>query len=235
MKMLLKRSVTAAGAAAILLTGIGSPALATSPEVVSNATTTEAAAPATVKNDALAQLEKNLKQAAQTGDSTAQQSLAAFSKMTQAQKDELSSVMVNEGVVSAAQRAGSGVTMSETKDCQQPMAAAKSATYNVTSRCDKEFKFAGISITKVRLTGTYVTGQGRVLRTTGVAPSVIHNYEPGASIAFSNNSHRVSGGQGYFQTTVTVTRNIFGWNHSTRSANQQLVTNGPGVVSCKWV
>ena len=235
MKKLFKRSAAAAGATAILLTGIGAPALAASSVDTVPTMTSEAAAPATVKNKTLAQFESNLKQAARGGDSTAKESLAAFSKMTQAQKNELSDIMVNDGVVAAAQREGSGVVMSEIKDCQQPMAAAKSATYNVTSRCDKEFKFAGISITKVRLTGTYVTGQGRVLRTTGVAPAVIHNYEPGASISFSNNSHRVAGGKGYFQSTVTVTRNIFGLNHSTRSANQQLVTNGPGVVSCKWV
>lgn len=37
-----------------------------------------------------------------------------------------------------------------------PVAAA---SYNVGARCDKEFKFAGISTTKVRLPRTYVTGQ----------------------------------------------------------------------------
>lgn len=235
MKKLLKRSVTVAGATALLLTGIGAPALAAPPAGVNQTVASEATAPATVKNDALTQFENNLKKAAQAGDSTAKESLTAFGKMTQAQKDQLGSIMVDEGVVAAAQRAGSGVTMSETKDCQQPMAAARSATYNVTSRCDKEFKFAGISVTKVRLTGTYVTGQGKVLRTTGVAPTVLHNYEPGSSIAFSNNSHWVSGGKGYFRTNVAVTRSLFGWNHSTRSANLQLVTNGPGVVSCSWI
>lgn len=235
MKHLSKRSAALAGATAILLTGIGAPALAAPAASVAPTVTAEAVAPTTVKNEALAQFESNLKKAAQKGESTARESLAAFNRMTQAQKDKLSNIMVTEGVIAAGARAGSGVTVSETKDCQQPMAAARAATYNVTARCDKEFKFAGVSITKVRITGSYVTGQGRVLRTTGIAPYVLHNYEPGASISFSNNSHWASGGRGYFQSTVTVTRNIFGWNHSTRSANLRLVTNGPGVVSCSWV
>ena len=188
----------------------------------------------------LDELTQKIASAAMAGDETAKDSLSALGMLDREQKSELAGILLDEGIIQASQRPDSGVEVVRTGECTSPAAGGGSramlrSTYNVTANCDEEFRFAGISVTKVRLTATYVTGSGVVLTTNGATAYVVHSYEPGSSISFSNFSHYVSGGRGYFQTTVTVTRSIFGWNHSTRSANLRLVTNGPGVVSCGWV
>lgn len=188
----------------------------------------------------LDELTQKIASAAMAGDETAKDSLSALGMLDMEQKSELAGILLDEGIIQASQRPDSGVEVVRTGECTSPAAGGGSramlrSTYNVTANCDEEFRFAGISVTKVRLTATYVTGSGVVLSTNGATGYGVHSYEPGSSISFSNFSHYVSGGRGYFQTTVTVTRSIFGWNHSTRSANLRLVTNGPGVVSCGWV
>lgn len=188
----------------------------------------------------LDELTQKIATAAMAGDETAKESLSALGMLHKEQKTELARILLDEGIIQASQRPGSGVEVVRTGECTAPAERVRSrallrSTYNVTANCDAEFRFAGVSVTKVRLIGTYVTGSGVVLSTNGATASVVHSYEPGASLSFGNFSHYVSGGRGYFQTTVTVTRSIFGWNHSTRSANLRLVTNGPGVVSCGWV
>ena len=190
--------------------------------------------------EVLAELRNNIEAAAISGDATAQSSLATLDNLGEEKRAELSRILLDEGIIQASQRQGSGVSVVKTGSCTTPPAAITGqpsvrATYNVTANCDSDFTFAGISVTKVRMTGNYVTGNGVVLSTSNVSAYVVHSYEPGASVSFSNFSHYRSGGQGYFQTTVTVTRSLFGWNHSTRSGNLRLVTNGPGVVSCGWV
>lgn len=168
--------------------------------------------------------------------------MSALNELSSEKKSELAKIILNEGMVLASQREGSGVEVVHSGTCSSSptstpngLFSAQAVTYNVTNNCDSEFTFAGISVTKVRLTANYVTGSGVVLRTTGVSARTLYSYEPGLNISYSNFSRYVSGGRGYFQTTVTVTRSIFGWNHSTRSSNLRLVTNGPGTVSCGWV
>lgn len=188
----------------------------------------------------MAELRQKIASAAHAGDSAAKSSLDALDLLRKDKKSELARIILGEGVIEASQRPGSGVEVLRSGDCLSPAKgvsamAAVQATYNVTANCDADFTFAGVSVTKVRLTGSYVTGSGVVLGTNNASAYVMYSYEPGTSASFSNFSHYVSGGRGYFQTTVIVTRTIFGWNHSTRSGNLRLVTSGPGVVSCGCV
>ncbi|MCP3424812.1 hypothetical protein NBM05_01885 [Rothia sp. AR01] len=199
-----------------------------------------------VDESAVDKLGENVKVAAESGEEGARESYEAYLNLSEEQRGKLNEIINGEGVIAAAQDPNSGVTVDHI-DCGVEGAGAEggasapglavqaaAATYNVTSRCDQDFNFAGINITKIRLSGDYQTGSGRVLATYSATPQVVVSREPGANISFSNTTHRLGGGQGYFQTTVTVERSLFGWNHSTRSANLQLVTNGPGVVSCGW-
>jgi hypothetical protein len=206
-----------------------------------SAENTSNSAAVAAENKVLAELRANIAASAQGGDEIARSSLKALNQLSADKKTELARILLDEGVVQASQRPGSGVEIVQSGSCAPDGTPAPgtvslmATTYNVTANCDSSFTFAGVAVTKVRLTGNYVTGSGVVLRTTNVSAYTMFTYEPGLSISYSNLRHYVSGGRGYFQTTVTVTRSIFGWNHSTRSSNLRLVTNGPGVVSCGWV
>ncbi len=219
--------------ATISLAGLSSPATA----LASTATETHVNT-----KDATSMLRANIKDAAMNGDADAAESLEAFDALSGKERQKLEGILKNERVLFAAERPGSGVSMRQSNCHVTPTrfsslsgTSTLAATYRVTATCDQEFLFAGISVTKVRLTGKYTTGRGRVLDTHRAYFRVLHSYEPGVSISNSDKRHYVSGGRGHFRTTVTVTRSIFGWEHSTRSGVLRLVTNGPGVVSCGWV
>lgn len=239
MSKYIKAGLVAISLSALMAAGTVAPAYAdTSRESAEKV----AAAPSGVaaENQVIAELRQKLASAANTGDAAATSSLAALDVLGKDKKSELARIILGEGVVQASQRAGSGVQVRRTGDCTSPAARASGmfsiqSTYSVTANCDADFSFAGVSVTKVRLTGSYVTGSGVVLSTSNATAYVMHSYEPGSSVSFSNFSHSASGGRGQFQTTATVTRSLFGWTHSTRSGNLRLVTSGPGVVSCGWV
>ncbi|MHA7188876.1 hypothetical protein ACX80N_01105 [Arthrobacter sp. MDT2-16] len=224
---------------ALVLTGTGVPASA-QPALDSSTGAADSATVAAEKK-VLAELRANIAKSANGGDETARSSLKALNQLDEDKKTELARILLNEGVIQASQRPGSGIEIVQSGSCAPNGTPAPGSvslmatTYNVTANCDSTFTFAGVAVSKVRLTGNYVTGSGVVLRATNVSAYTMFTYEPGLAISYSNFSHYVSGGRGYFQTTVTVTRSIFGWNHSTRSSNLRLVTNGPGVVSCGWV
>lgn len=239
MKKHIKTGLAALALTALLATGAVAPSYAAAPQ---KSAADQGSAPSgpVAERKALAELRQKLATAAEGGDQSAIGSLKALDGLGNDKRAQLAGIILNEGVIQASQRPDSGVEVIRSGDCTNPAPstramAATLASYNVTANCDAEFTFAGVSVTKVRLTGSYVTGNGVVLSTSNATAYIMHSYEPGSAVSFSNFSHNVSGGRGNFQVTVTVTRSIFGWNHSTRSANLRLVTSGPGVVSCGWV
>ena len=202
---------------------------------------------------AVGMLENNLAVAASKGDQEAADSLKKLRKLSTSKKAELGSILAGEGVLAESEKPDSkietlrvdcGVASKEavksnatsaSRSAASPMATARAATiYNVTTTCDQKFLFLGINITQTRVTGKYQTQNQKVIKTTKASGSVIKSYEPGASISFSEDEHYRSGAKGIFKVRVTVTRSIFGWNHSTRSGVQVLRVNGKDREACFW-
>lgn len=202
-----------------------------------------------LSQQAVAMLETNLATAASEGDRDAAESLKNLQNLPASQKAELGSILAGDGVLAEAQKPDSKIETvrtncevdSQTVNQKAPTlsaraaVAAKAATvYNVSATCNQGFKFVGVLITQTRVTGKYQTQNQKVIKTTGVSGRVMKSYEPGASIAFSEEEHFRSGAKGIFKVTVTVSRSLFGWNHSTRSGVQVLRVNGKDSEACFW-
>lgn len=186
------------------------------------------------------QLEDSLEIDAGHGDPVAIESLEALNNLSDEEINQLDDILSGDGIFAAAENQVEGVDIilsHETEDLQEmedatqaaPMAAA--STISRTRSCTSTFKFLGITINQIRLTGTYRVRSGKVIGTTSVSPRVIRTYEPGVLIAFSNSKRSYTSSRANFQTTVTVTRSIFGWNHSTRSSIHRLSANPSGTVT----
>lgn len=118
-------------------------------------------------------------------------------------------------------------TASTTTSTPKLLAATTTAatTYEVHSWYYKDYKFLGISYTKVGLDYYYVTGSNKVLSDHYCSASYT-NYVP-MRTASSQVNHWVSNGQGECVVTWTLTKVNF-W---TNIADQGMIVNGPGIVS----
>ena len=112
----------------------------------------------------------------------------------------------------------------------QPMAAT--TTYSVWAT--SAFLFAGVTITKTKVAGTYTASAGSATKVNAYACTVVTNYDPLASVSTAKNAGYISGGKAYLQCKVTVKRGLptpwgtVSW--STREAIQYLRANGSGAV-----
>lgn len=110
-----------------------------------------------------------------------------------------------------------------------------SSTSNRHIQSSDEFKFAGISITRTKVSGSYeaTTGAGatRILSHQCI---VEHNYDPLAQVNSEKQDSYVSSGNATFLCRVQVRLGVpTPWgqiNWSDRTASQGVVGNGNGVV-----
>ena len=98
-----------------------------------------------------------------------------------------------------------------------------------------EFKFAGISITKTKVSGSYNTEPGvGATQILSHQCTVEHNYQPLTKVNTQKGDAYANGGEATFLCSVEVTRGVpTPWgdvNWSTRNATQGVVGNGDGVV-----
>lgn len=118
-------------------------------------------------------LSESLQQGVLEGDPIAEQSLDALANLTEAELDEFEEILAGEGIFAAAENEVDGVdveTVEEPADqsiegaeysgasfVPAGFTAVPAATTTRTRTCTSSFKFLGITVTSVQLSGTYRT------------------------------------------------------------------------------
>lgn len=188
------------------------------------------------------------------GDEEAHRDLERLNAMTDAERKRLGLFLTGENATDYARpdgvttlsrdgrsirKLGDAEWVTETSETTTRTAdSTRVAKYNVHSSADETFKFAGISLTKTRVWGDYVTGSGKVLKTTGKGSQVLHNYQPLTEISTFDYAPLLSGGKALFRAKISVRRGPAPWlggSWSTKEGIQYFRANGPGVYAHGWM
>lgn len=111
---------------------------------------------------------------------------------------------------------------------------ARAATSTKSTWATQWFKFAGITISETKVSGTYTVSGGKATKVNSYACTVVQNIDPLASVTSSKNAAYVSGGKATMECKVKVKRGVpTPWGHvswSTKEAVQYLRATGAGRV-----
>lgn len=112
--------------------------------------------------------------------------------------------------------------------------AAKAASFTKSTWATQWFKFAGITISETKVSGTYTVSGGKATKVNSYACTVVRNIDPLAQVTSSKNAAFVSGGKATMECKVKVKRGVpTPWGQvtwSTRESVQFLRATGSGSV-----
>ncbi|MDK8532199.1 hypothetical protein QP900_08820 [Corynebacterium marquesiae] len=210
--------------------------------VVSGGTAVAAAAEENVS--VLGEFASNLRMSAEDGDRQAMSDLSKFEQLSSDQRSELEAFLEGKRVPNL--NYGEGETVATDGDFSRELKTSPSVTFYAAGGSKHieswdEFKFAGISVTKTKVSGSYETKPGvGATRILGHQCTVVHNYQPLTQVKTDKSNAYTSGGNATFLCAVEVKR---GWpspwgriSWSTKNATQGVVGNGNGkVINQGWM
>lgn len=119
-----------------------------------------------------AQFVADLKTKSSAGDTEAKASLNKYEKFSASQKqifnEALKKLSVSGDTTGLTSVGSSGTRTTPAANTSRAAITPRTTVYNVTAYCNQDFVFFGILVTRVRVTGYYQTGLGRVLAVNGV-------------------------------------------------------------------
>lgn len=205
---------------------------------------TAVAATAEENVSVLEEFASNLRMAAEDGDRQAMSDLSKFEQLSSDKRSELEAFLEGERVPSLSY--GEGETVALDGDFSRELKTSPSVTFYAAGgekyiESTDEFKFAGISITKTKVSGSYETQPGvGATRVFGPYCDVVHDYQPLTEVKTNESNAYVSDGNATFLCAVEVKRGVpspwgrISW--STKNATQGVVGDGNGnVINQGWM
>ncbi|WP_430867434.1 hypothetical protein [Demequina aurantiaca] len=212
----------------------------------------------TGESASLAEFRSDLAVDAARGDSEAKNSLYKFDNLSTDERSDLAAYFLGESpedispdareisylkgsteIVEVGDFTWETLSPTATKLSQEPTVVAKAAISGSKSISNTStFKFAGVTITKTKVSGSYEYTGGSATKTLTYACTVVQNYQPFSDISTTKNGSYVSGGTADFGCKVVVKRGVptpwgtIAW--STKEAIQFVRGNGNGVTSSGW-
>lgn len=149
-----------------------------------------------------------------SGVDGAEAELALFDQLTDAQRDELTSILVSDGAVLTQPTEESTVTVETptevvstdgdltwTEETGVTGVAARAASRGVWH--ESTVAFAGITLNKVKVSGNYEYSGGKATKVLGYSCVVLEALGPTQQVTSKKNTAYISGGKAYFKCKVT--------------------------------